>query len=284
MKSKHFVAIAGGFTCVTAALRMLQYLFVIDGEGYYTSRSPLVYIPYAIFIVIALFSLLVMLSKNKGQADPAVTGGGRVLAVLYIVAALLISLSTGILMTAPIGAAPINLYRVVAIIALFTAVFFAVLGISLLKNIMPRFLTYIGFLPPIYFCLYGVCEFYSVFERSQQSWTQFNMLSVGTLALFVTALCYATLGAPTSLKRVIATAVLYPPCAAACCVSYLFAHIRGHITVSPLQTVYIIIQLVFMAAAFTVLLRIDKKTAPTQAEVPAELDTYINDIPEETDE
>ena len=286
MKNKHFVMISGIAAAAGFVLRAAEYLLFIDAGGYYKSNSPISYVLYAILFLVSAFTFVIMLSKTKDRADQAIAGG-KIIGALSIVGAVITALFSGWSATSLSSAVPMLLHRALLLFGILAAVSLAVFGVCVLTGKGGQLLRAVGFMPALFICLFGVCEFYQSFDRAQQSGTSYLMLALCMLALYITALLYAKVGAPVTLKRLTATAVIFPPFACVWSGGYIVGCITGGAQFNFGHALFALLLLVFSVCAYATLLRLDEKSAsePPAVTLERELDTYINDIPmEETDE
>ncbi len=285
LKNKHFVMISGVAAALGFVLRAVEYLLFIDAGGYYKKAESFSYVLYAVLFLVSAFTFVIMLSKTKDRAEQAIAGG-KLIGILSVVCAIITALFSGWAAMSLSAAVPVLLHRALLLIGILAAVSLAVFGIGAISGKSSPLLRFIGFMPAVFVCLYGVCEFYQSFDRAQQSGTSYFMLSLCTLALYLTALLYTKVGAPVTLKRLTATAVLFPPFAAVWGGGYIVGCITGGAQFNIGHALFAVLQLIFVVCAFATLFRLDKKSAVEQpVTLDSELDTYINDIPtEETDE
>ena len=83
---------------------------------------------------------------------------------------------------------PVMLHRALVLFGILTAIYLAAHGVGSISGKQPFVLRLCGFLPAVFICIYGVCEFYQSFDRAQQSGTSYFMLSLCALALFTISL------------------------------------------------------------------------------------------------
>ena len=286
MKNKDFVVISAVASAIALVLRGAEYLLFIDEGGYYIGAKPLAYPLYAILILISAFAFVIMLSKTKSQAE-SVTAGGTTIGICCIAAAIFTAAFSGWAALSLSSEVPVMLHRALVLSGILTAIYLAAHGVGSISGKQPFVLRLCGFLPAVFFCIYGVCEFYQSFDRAQQSGTSYLMLSLCALALFTISLFYCSVGAPVSLKRLTATAFLFPPFACVWGGGYLIGCVTGGADFSIGHLLFALIHFAFVACAFAAIFRLDKKVYAQKHEavLDSELDTYINDIPtEETDE
>ena len=278
--------ITGIASAIALVLRVTEYLFFIDAEGYYTGGGALAFATHACLFLISAFALVIMLSKTKDQAEHVIAKC-KTVGILCALAGVVTMTFSGWAALSFSSAVPAVLHRALLFIGILAAIYLAFFGISVISGKFPEPLRFCGFLPALFICLYGVCEFYQAFDRAQQSGTTYFMLSLCALSLFATTLFYGAVGAPVSLKRLTATAVLLPPFALTWAGGYIAGSLTGGAQFNIGHCLFVILLLLFVGCAFVTLLRLDKReTAKTQsASISNELDAYYNDIPtEETDE
>ena len=286
MKNKHFVIITGISAALAFILRGLDYLFFIGPGGYYTGSKPLAYAVCTILFLVAAFSFVIMLSKTKDQAEHVIAKN-KITGILCILAGITVMIFSGWSALSLSSAVPSVLHRALLLVGILAAVYLAFFGVSVISGKFPPVLRSFGFLPAIFACLYGVCEFYQAFDRAQQSGTAYFMLSLCALSLYLTTIFYSAVGAPVTLKRLTATAVLLPPFALAWVGGYFAGCMTGGAQFNIGHCLLALLLIIFSGCAFITLSRLDKRDV-AEATPPAindELDTYYNEIPtEETDE
>ena len=278
--------ISGIAAAIGLVIRATEYLLFIDAGGYYKGSKPLAYVLYAVLFLVSAFAFIIMLSKTKDQADSAIAGG-KAIGILSILSAVITATFSGWMAMSLSSAVPALLHRALLVIGMLAAAALAVFGIGAFSGKTPAVLQFIGFMPAVFVCLYGVCEFYQSFDRAQQSGTSYLMLSLGALALYLTALIYSKVGAPVTLKRLTATAVLLPTFACVWGGGYIIGCITGGAVFNIGHVLFALLQFIFTACAFTTLFRLDKKdTVPNiESTLDDELNTYFKEIStENTDE
>lgn len=285
MKNKICLTVSFVCSAVCFVLRLLQHLFIIDESGYFIYDKPLsgVLIPalYIVFGLAAGFCAVLFLSGRKTPIDSGVIQSAGSLSVLYIVAAVLIMVHSGICFVTS-DKAPTVLVRLLAAGGLLSGVYFATLGVGTLKNKLPPVLHLFGLFPPVYICLFGVCEFYKSFEFAQKSETAVLTLSVCALTVFITSVTLSTAGVNVTMRRMAAITTLYPVFALSTAPFFMLTD--GN----PGSKVFAVIQLLFVLISFIVLARINyvkPQYSYTEDNSPAAaLDIYMDDIPEEKED
>lgn len=285
MKNKICLAVSFGCAGVCFVLRLLQHLFIIDGSGYFMYDKPLsgLLIPalYVVFAIALVFGAAVFLFGQKTAIDSGVIQSAGSLSVLYIVAAALIMVHSGICFVTS-DKAPEILVRLLAVGGLVSGIYFAILGVGTLKNKLPSALHFFGLFPPLYICLFGVCEFYKSFEYVKKSEISILTLSVCALMAFITSVTLSTAGVPVTKKRMAAITVLYPVFAMSTAPFFMITD--GN----PGTKIFAIIQLLFVLIAYIVLGRINyvkpQYNYTADNSPSAALDIYMDDIPEEKED
>ncbi len=286
MKNRHFVIITGIAAALTFILRGLDYLFFIGKDGYYTGGAALAYAVSILLFAVAAFAFVIMLSKTKDQAEHVIAKS-KTTGILSVLAGIITMLFSGWAALSLSSAVPTVLHRALLLVGILAAVYLAFFGVSVISGRFPPLVRIFGFLPAIFACLYGVCEFYQAFDRAQQSGTAYFMLSLCALSLYLTTLFYSAVGAPVTLKRLTATAVLLPPFALAWVGGYTVGCITGGAQFTVGHCLIALLLIIFSGCAFITLSRLDKRDVAEAkpSTISDGLNTYYNEIPtEETDE
>lgn len=260
MKAKHALMFSLIFIPLCSAARILQYIFVIDKNGYFRPENgfhtALIYILYAALALAAVFSLCMMFTGSREKAAPEIFSG-RLCGALFIGAGALMvadfGISAGIMLrTSVLNAA--------AILELLSAVYFAMTGYGILsKSKLSKSARIFGLFAPVYIIVYAVSEFFSSFEKVHVSQTKLSMLTICAMALLFTTIVLLFSGMNITKKRLCAVCALYAVIASPTAFADLFAAVSGKTDMqSPVKFILnILIQLIFILLSITALIRAD---------------------------
>lgn len=294
MKTKHILTGFAGLGALAVVLRLLQFFLITDSEGYFVNSGILSWSVYAVIGIGAIFAAVVNIITKKEQADFNAAADTKSIGVLFIVSALLIMISNGIMLSGasfkiylPINQAQIpNILNIAtALLGILGAIYFALLGISLCSDKPSRCPSVMGIFGSLYFALLGINEFYMSFDRAGQSQTKLYMVSVCAIALFTVSLSLAYCKAEVFRGRVLATAGLTLLSTALTGIPTIISMLLGSAEFSALYIVHALLHTVFAVIACTVLIRLGYEKPLYEGDPqPIEfspLDKYLNEIPDE---
>ena len=201
MKTKHSLIFTLAAAGICVVLRIMQYFFVIDANGYFrpesTAHTILIYILYAVMALVAVTALIIMLigSRERMGAD-----------VFKNNASGLLMLAAAVLMTVDFGVCAGKMLQtsvpdISALFELLTAIYFAVLGYKILSGSRIGRAAAIGLFAPVFVIVFAVTEFFGSFEKVHVSETKFNMLAICAMALFVVTVTLLFAGNAVTKKR-----------------------------------------------------------------------------------
>ena len=294
MKTKHIFSVFAGLGAVCIVLRLLQFFLITDGEGYFVNEGVLSWSVYALLGAGALFALIISFITCKEQADFEHAAGTKSIGFLLIAAAVLVMLSSGIMLAGasfelylPITQAQIpNILNIATgALGILCALYFALLGIRLSSESKTRLSGVLGIFAPLYFALLGINEFYMSFDRAGQSQTKLYMVSVCAIALLTMSMSLCCCKAEIYRGRVIATAGITAIAASITGIPALLAMTAGRIQFSALYFAQAVLHTVFAVIAYTVLIRLCyEKEEEAEDPQPIEfspLDKFLIEIPDE---
>ncbi len=299
MKTKYFLTTFTVLGALLTVARALQYFLITDSDGYFiltnTASQVLSWSVYALLAVGALTALVACFATPKKQADFDNITATKSVGIAFVISAVLIMISSGIALASssfdfilPITQTQIpNILNIVsAVLGIICAIFFAVVGITIVSGKPMSVHQGLGIFPPLYFALIGIKEFYMSFGRANQSSTKLIMISICALALFSMALSLALCKAEVSRGRVIASAGLVVLATATTGIPTILSMLVGKTAFNPSWFIDAILHIVFMLIAYTVLIRMSF-TTPVADETEIEpiefskFDKYLNEIPDE---
>lgn len=277
MKTKHSLIFTLAAAGICVVLRIMQYFFVIDANGYFrpesTAHTILIYILYAVMALVAVTALIIMLigSRERMGAD-----------VFKNNASGLLMLAAAVLMTVDFGVCAGKMLQtsvpdISALFELLTAIYFAVLGYKILSGSRIGRAAAIGLFAPVFVIVFAVTEFFGSFEKVHVSETKFNMLAICAMALFVVTVTLLFAGNAVTKKRLTAVCMLYTVISSPASVAGLIALITGEIAAeSPVRfTLKALIEIIFIALAIIALTRIDR-CVPSTNDTDTQQITDIN--------
>lgn len=292
MKSKHCLAIALALTPLTFVMRLVQQLFIIDKNGYFTTQEMpwalLIYGLYGIIALAAAVGIVILFAGKKELVSPSAVTATPSLGVFYILIAVLIMVHSGINLMQK-SDAPQALSYALTVTGILSGVNFGLLGLGSLGRSYFSVSRVFGLFPPAYVCIFAVCRFYGSFDHAAVSKNMLSTVAACALALLTVIISLAGSGADVSYRRAAATAMVYPVLAAT---SAPFAVCNLS---DASGVVFGAILLLFIPVALITLTRLDAAVIiPEQAEEAPEaeggakdegLDKFMQDIPdmEETD-
>ncbi len=284
MKTKHCLIFMPVFTVLCAALRTLQHLFVIDGDGYFLANNIieliLRYSVYALFVICTVFSLIAYFCGKKEAPNAKTVFGGKLMGFLFIIIALCGMMFGGLLLSSPLSKVPQLLCYLISLFAVCGSVMFAVVGIRILSKSEQKTVSVFGIFAPLCAVCVGIGAFYRSFESAHKSETIIFMLTLCALALFINSLCLVHGGAAVSSRRVVASAFLYPPFAASAIVSAVMTK-----SFSVFDILQLFVFFAFIVISFVVLVRMSFIKEPEQIktddDIIEKLNVYLNEIPDE---
>ncbi len=268
MKTKHSLIFTIATAGICAVLRIMQYCFIIDQNGYFrpesTAHTMLIYILYAVMALAAVTALIIMFVGSRERVGAEVFKNNS---------SGFLMLGAAVLMTVDFGICAGKMFQtsvpdIAALFELLTAIYFAVLGYKILSGSRIGGAAVIGIFAPIFVIVFAVTEFFGSFEKVHVSETKFNMLAICAMALFVVTVTLLFAGNAVSKKRLTAVCMLYTVIASPAAVAGLAALIAGKITAeSPVRfTVKALTEIVFMALAITAMARTDRCILSTDKE------------------
>ena len=258
-----------GVTVAAVALRVLQYLFVTDAEGFFRPHNGfhrlLIYALTALLALAAVYALAAMASKPRPLADSA----GIKCNALGFISALL-----GLVMLAEAGIAIGSAFlggaiTVAGILQVPAGAYFCLLAFLALSGSKPKNGTRVlGLFPAIYVVSYAINEFFDSFRDINLSKSHINMLALCSAALFVFALCGVFADMSVGLKRLLASAML---CTLFTCLSafpeiIMLALGRASVDAPLTFCLQTAVKLLYAALAVTVLVKAGEKTEINQEE------------------
>lgn len=263
MKTKHALLFTAVSVPVCIVLRILQYIFVIDENGFYQPQDGfdtfIIYMLYIFLAAAAVFALFFMIFGSSQRSGRQVLNSNAAGFIFILIA---------IIMMADFGVNTASMLKMrlpdpVVILELLTAVFYAVLGYTVLSGSKPKNGIFIfGFFAPVYVIAYTIKEFFGSFEKSHVSQVKFNMLTLCALALFVMTVVLLFCGQKVTKRRVTAISSLYAVTASSSSAADLFAAAAGKIP-GGIDAGFILnalIQTLFIVIAFIALIHADDDT------------------------
>lgn len=260
MKTKHSLIFTLAAAGICVVLRIMQYFFVIDANGYFrpesTAHTILIYILYGVMALAAVTALIIMFTGNRRRVGADVFKNS---------ASGFFMLSAAVLMTVDFGVCAGKMLQtsvpdISALFELLTAIYFTVLGYKILSGSRIGKAAAIGLFAPVFVIVYAVTEFFGSFEKVHVSETKFNMLAICAMALFIVTVTLLFAGNAVTKKRLTAVCMLYTVLASPAAVAGLVALTAGEITAeSPVRFILkALIEIVFIALAIIALTRIDR--------------------------
>lgn len=182
------------------SLRCLQYVRLIDTEGFYTLQSTtdtvLRYSVPAVIVLTVLFSLIIMIT-DKEQAQFNLT---RSVGIVYIVYGLLLAVESGVRAAAR---------DVISALAMAAAVYFCIEGIvAIKKGKRGGLISLLSMFAPAYFIGAGIKLFFDTVAKANSSAVRLEMLGLCAAALLFAALGGAGAGMNIPRSRIKALALI----------------------------------------------------------------------------
>jgi len=251
------------FVPVCALLRILQYILVVDKNGYYESPAALaaflIYGLYGALALAAIFGIALIFWGSRKKINPKSVLGNKLCGVLLISAAALMVADFGISAGSMIKTMIID---IPALLGLIAALFFAALGYNCISgNENSAGIRFWGLFAPIYAVAIAISEFFGTFQKAHVSQTKFEMLSLCALALFLMTLSAFVAGLEISEKRLAAVSLLFAVMTAPASIADAIALASGEITVgiTPHFVISVGLQIIFAVLAVAVLVYLAKK-------------------------
>lgn len=280
-------------------LRLVQYFTVIDGSGYFllggTLQKILSWSVYGIIVLTAILAIAAAFSKPKATAEFDGAVGGKAIGILFIVSAILTMITSGVFFTSasydfsfPVTPESIpNLLTVIsAVLGVFCSLHFAFVGMSALSGNKWAVARTLALFSPLYFAVLGVREFYSTFDSAGKSETKIFMLSICVTALFLMSLVLSQIGSEVYCGRIAAISGVLTVVTAITGPAYAILMLIGKTGFDTVYFIQALLHTALMFIAFTVLTRLSFiKPKEDIGEIePIEfspLDKYLNEIPDE---
>ena len=265
LKAKHAMIFTFIFIPLCVAVRILQYAFVIDADGYFRPASgmhtALIYILYVLMALTAVFALVIMLAGRSRRIDAGVFKNN---------ASGILFLTAGIVTMADFGICAGKMLRtmsldIAAVLEVFAALYFISLGCIILSGSKTGGAARIlGLFAPLYAVSLAAGTFLDSYEKVHISQTKFTLLTICMLALFVMEVALAFAGNKITEKRFAAVCVLYSVIASTSSISSLYALASGKATADmPVQLILrSVLQLIFAVLSLIALAHTGRYTAP----------------------
>lgn len=258
MKSK-IALILGAFAVpVTAVLRVLQYMFIIDADGYFNTATALgkvlTWSLYGVYIVTALAALLLLVSRDRFSVRFTHLSNSVIYRTVCLLLGAVIIYDSG--------------YRFgrfmreydakpdwIALFGVLTSIFFALIFFMKKRGVLSSIF---GLFPPVYICARGITEFFASFEKAHVSESKLELLSVCMLALFTVTLSVMQADVNVKGKRAAALSLAVCAFAAPTSVARLIAVAMGKLNPANkvLEINWAVIQILFIVLAIIVLIRL----------------------------
>lgn len=287
MKNKHCYIFSLIAAPVCALLRLVQYLTVIDADGYFVTatlqQKIISYSVYGVIALAAVFALISLATGNNNEAKFFDIFSGKGMGYLCIIAALCIMTMSGLRLGSSPHSVPTVLNYALCGVGILAAIGIALYGIGALSGGFFSESHGFGVILPIYFMLLSISEFFASFERSHKSESKLYMVALCALCLFMVSFCLITSSVTVSNKRLVSTAVLYAVCASPITVVRLpFINPTTYdIVESVLHTALVIIAIIILHKAKP---NTQQKEAENGNKLAAELDKFIHEIPDEDED
>lgn len=260
MKTKHALLFTTVLVPVCTVLRILQYIFVIDENGFFKPQNEfqsfLVYSLYILMAAAAVFSGLFLIWGSSQKANRRIFKSNNS-GLMFIIIAIIMMADFGVNLAAMLKT---QMPDPVTVLELLAAVFYAILGYTILSGSKPKKGIYaLGFFAPIYIIAHAIKAFFSSFEKSHVSQVKFNMLILCCMALLVMTVVLLFCGQKVTKKRIVALSLLYAVIASSGSIADLYAAAVGKVyAVSPASFIFnALIQTVFIIISFIVLINAD---------------------------
>lgn len=286
MKNKHCYIFSLIAAPVCALLRLVQYVTVIDSDGYFVTNSLvdkcISYSVYAVIAIAAVFALISLATGNNNEAKFFDIFSGKAMGYLCILAALCVMMMSGLRLGSSPHSVPAILNYALCGTGILAAIGIALYGIGALSGGFFSESHGFGVILPIYFMLLSISEFFASFERSHKSESKLYMVALCALCLFMVSFCLITSSVTVSNKRLVSTAVLYAVCASPITIVRLpfTTPTIYDIVESVLHTVLVVIAIIILYKAKP---NVEQKDEDVSNKLTAELDKFITEIPDEED-